>query len=212
MGRFSANDIENYGNSAKSSFFRLVNNGDTEKVRFMYNGAEDIEGYAVHEIEDSDGRKRYVNCLREYNEPKSKCPFCEANNFQKVKLYLPLYIESTGEVKLWERGKQFYKKLSSLCARYSSADKPFCSHIFEIERQGEAGDQHTTYEPYYISSDNTTLDDLPEAPTVIGTIILDKSEDDMRYYLEHRRFPEGVTNDSESGVRRRTPSGRKEEF
>lgn len=215
MGRFNATEIDNYGGSGKSTFFRLANDGDVERVRFMYNTAEDIVGYAIHEIEE-DGKKRYVNCLRDYNEPKSKCPFCEAGNNQKAKLYIPLYIEDTGEVKLWERGKNYYKKLSSICARYSSGDTPLVSHIFEIERNGEAGDQHTTYEAYEVGCDKTKLEDLPEIPDVLGSIVLDKSEEEMRDYLDTGRFANNDNMRRSSGSntdreQRRTPSRRRGE-
>lgn len=188
MGRFGVNDAENYGGNG-SSFFSLKNDNDVARVRFMYNDAEDIEGLAVHEIE-VDGKKRYVNCLRAYNEPKSKCPFCAAGNFQKAKLYIPLYDLDEGEVKLWERGKNFIQKLAALCARYASGNTPLVGHTFEIERHGKKGDTGTTYEIYETGSDETTLADLPDIPDVIEQgIVLDKSAADMEFYLDEGVFP-----------------------
>ena len=188
MGRFNASEADNYGGSGGSSFFSLKNDNDVAKVRFMYNDMEDVVGYAVHEVE-VDGKKRYVNCLREYNEPKSKCPFCAANNFQRAKLYIPLYDLDDEEVKVWERGKNFFQKISALCARYASGDKPLCSHTFDIERHGKKGDTGTTYELYETGCDDTTLEDLPELPEVLGTIILEKSAEEMEFYLKEGYFP-----------------------
>jgi hypothetical protein len=188
MGRFGASEVDNYGGSGNSSFFSLKDDGDVARVRFMYNSMEDVVGYAVHEVE-IDGKKRYVNCLRSYNEPKSKCPFCNANSFQRAKLYIPMYDIDEEEVKIWERGKNFFAKMSALCARYSNASTPLVAHTFDVERHGKKGDTSTTYEIYETGSDDTRLEDLPEIPDILGTIILDKSAEDMEYYLDYEEFP-----------------------
>lgn len=215
MGRFNANEIENYGGNGGSSFFSLKNDGDTARVRFMYSTVEDIVGYAVHEITDENGKKRYVSCLREYNEPKSKCPLCAANNFQKAKLYIPLYDTDTDEVKLWERGKNFFAEISSICARYSSADSPLVAQVFDVERRGKKGDPKTTYGIYPVGSpDDTRLEDLPEIPEVMGGIILEKSEDEMQTYIDTGSFDSnsGIRRRSDDEPTRRTPSRRSDAF
>lgn len=219
MGRFGANEVDNYGGNGGSSFFTLKNDKDTARVRFMYNGMEDVVGYAVHEVE-VDGKRRYVNCLREYNEPKSKCPLCASNNFQRAKLYVPLYDIDENEVKIWERGKNFFSKISSVCARYASGNTPLVSHTFDIERNGKKGDTQTTYEIYETGCDETTLEDLPEVPDVLGSIILDKSADDLDFYLSEGYFPnnDGAPTrsnrdehrrDDERPTGRRTPTSRR---
>ena len=212
MGRFVANEVDNYGGSGGSSFFTLKDDGDIARVRFMYNSMEDVVGYAVHEVE-IDGKKRYVNCLRAYNEPKSKCPFCNANSFQRAKLYIPLYDIDNDEVKIWERGKNFFAKMSALCARYSSATTPLVSHTFEIERHGKKGDTGTTYEIFPTGEDDITLEDLPEIPEVLGTIILDKTADDMEYYLDNDCFPnnDGAPKRSEPARSERAERNYREE-
>lgn len=215
MARFNAKDIENYGQSSNgSSFFRLENDGDLATVRFMYNTVEDVEGYAVHEIEVG-GKKRYVNCLREYSDPIDMCPLCKARYKVLTKLFVMLYDVNSEEVKIWDRGKTFYSKLSSLCNRYN----PLVSTPFEIERNGKKGDQKTTYETFPLKQDDTILDDLPEAPELLGTLILDKTAEELEYFLECGEFPteqpaqEEPTRQSarrqaptEEPVRRRTPA------
>ena len=212
MGRFGANEVDNYGGSGGSSFFTLKDDGDVARVRFMYNSMEDVVGYAVHEVE-IDGKKRYVNCLRSYNEPKSKCPFCANNSFQRAKLYIPVYDIDEDEVKIWERGKNFFAKMSALCARYSNAKTPLVAHTFDVERHGKKGDTGTTYEVYETGADDTTLEDLPEIPEVLGTIILDKTADDMEYYLDNECFPnnDGAPARSESARNERADRGRRDE-
>ena len=215
MGRFNYQDSDNYGNSS-SNFFSLKDDGDVARVRFMYNDLKDVVGYAVHEIE-VDGNKRYVNCLRSYNEPKSKCPCCANDYMQKAKIYVPLYNVDTKEVQLWERGKKFLGKLQSICTRYARQDSPLVNHIFEIERNGKKGDQQTTYEVYEVGSDDTTLQDLPEVIEPLGNIILDKSYDELDSYVRTGSFatqqvPTRRVDTSEEYSRRTVPSRRSEQF
>lgn len=213
MGRFRADEANNYGGSGGSNFFSLRDNGDTARVRFMYNSMKDVVGYAIHEV-TIDGKRRPVNCLREYNEPKSKCPLCASGNFQRAKLYIPLFDIDSGEVKIWERGKNFFQKISALCARYSSADVPLVAHTFDVERHGAKGDTATTYEIFETGSDDTRLEDLPEIPEVLGSIILEKSYDDLAFYAENEYFPSGAglrrnstgEPNPDRPVGRRTPS------
>ncbi len=213
MGRFNVSDIDNYGNNSGSSFFSLKNDGDTARVRFMYNTAEDIVGYAVHEVTDENGRKRYVSCLREYNEPKSKCPLCAANNVQKAKIYIPIYDVDEEEVKLWERGKTYFAEISAICARYSSADTPLVAQVFDIERIGKKNDPKTVYRPYPVGSpDNTRLEDLPEPPDALGSIVLEKTAEEMQNYLDTGSFDGASTPRRSEEPTRRTPSRRSDTF
>lgn len=201
MGRISLNDLDNYGNGGNGgSFFKLSNDKEVARVRLMLNKPEDIENfmYGVHEVEVGD-RKRYVNCLRSYDEPVDKCPFCEAKKKVIPKIFVPLYNEDAEEVQVWDRGKKFMSTLSSFMARY--AKPTLVSHVVEIERNGKPKDMQTTYALYEVDKDDTTLEDLPEPVEVLGTIILDKTEDDMNYYLEAGEFP---PEDEEQPVRRRT--------
>lgn len=206
MGRVQFDDIDKYGGQGGAGFFSLKDDKDTAQVRFMYNGIEDVEAFAVHELPpaDKDSKKKiYVNCLRDYRQPLDVCPFCRERKPQTVKLMVPLYNVDVDKVQLWERGKKFVNKLTSVCSRYSSADTPLCANIFEIERNGKKGEQTTTYEIYPVDKDNTVLDDLPEVPNPLGGAILDKSADDMEFYLENGYFPPDGDEADEAPVRRR---------
>ena len=92
MARFTAQDADKYGGKGGAGFFSLKGDGDSAVVRFLYNDVDDVEGYAVHEVEIDD-KKRYVNCLRDYNSPIDDCPFCRAKKYQIAKLFVPLYNE-----------------------------------------------------------------------------------------------------------------------
>ena len=198
MAKFSVNDVENYGGNGGGNFFSLKNDKDVATVRFMYNTIEDVEGYAVHEVE-VDGKKRYVNCLRSYNEPVDKCPLCAARYKVLAKLFVMLYDVDAEEVKVWDRGKTFFSKLSSLCARYN----PLVSTPFEIERNGKKGDTKTTYETYALDTDETKLEDLPEIPELLGTLILDKTAEELNYFLDNGVFPGSNEHEQEEQPARR---------
>lgn len=185
MAVFTEKDADRYGGGS-GNYFSLKNDKDTAQVRFLYEGIGDVQGMSVHPIKtEGNDWEQTVNCLRKYNDPMDVCPLCAAGYALKAKLYIPVLDVETQEVKIWERGKNFFSKLSSLCTRY----KPLCGTIFEIERVGKAGDMKTTYETYPISNDDSTLEDLPEAPIVLGTKVLDKTAAEMQYFLEYGEFP-----------------------
>lgn len=196
MARFRYDDADKYGGQGGACYFSLKNDKDVATVRFMYNSIDDVEGYAVHQV-DIDGKKRYVNCLREYNQPLDTCPFCREKMYTQAKLFIPIYNIDQDKVQVWERGKKFISKISSICARYPNV----VSHVFEIERNGKPKDTATTYEIYEVSKDDTTLEDLPEVADPLGTIVLDKSADDMEFYLENSYFP---PDGDDEPVRRRS--------
>ena len=217
MARFKYDEVDNYGGQGGSGFFYLKEDKEVATVRFMYNGIDDVEGMSVHAIEIND-KKRYVNCLRNYNDPIDVCPFCRAKMFTSAKLFVPIYEEDTGNVKIWERGKKFFGKMSSICARYPDT----VSHKFEIERNGRKGDTSTTYEIYEVGKDDITLEDLPDLPVILGGLVLDKTADDMVYYLQEGQFPpedddmpvrrRPASNNEEYRTERRTPARRRETF
>lgn len=202
MPKINMNDLNKYGNSGGGNFFRLQDDHDKATVRFMLEDSEDLNEYIyfVHEV-NVPGSKypRMVNCLREYNDPVSDCPFCAASVKTATKVILPLYNVKEKKVQMWTRGKNFISKMTSLCTRY----KNLVSHTFEIERCGEAQDQKTTYEIYEMDRDDTELEDLPEIPDVLGLVVMDKTADDMEFYLEADEFPPDDDEDS-APVRRRS--------
>lgn len=195
MAVFGVNDVDNYGSNGSAGFFSLKDDKDSAVARFMYETVDDIELMAVHEV-NVDGKKRYVDCLRTYNEPVDNCPFCAAKMRVYAKIFIPMYDEDTGEVKVWDRGKTFVSKLSSLASRY----QPLVSTLFEIERNGKRGDKNTTYETYPLNTDEVTLADLPELPVILGGLVLDKSFDEMNFYLDNGFFEDLDPADTDDSI------------
>lgn len=198
MPRFSFEDADKYGSSgAKSSYFSLKDDGDTARVHLLGDDMNDFPGYAVHKVPIGDGY-RYVNCLKEAGQPKDVCPFCADRDpeINKVlaKLFVPLYNCDTDEVQIWERGKTFFKELSQYCAH-----TPHVSEVItEVTRSGKKGDTSTTYRLYEMKdTDDFNMADVEDdIPDILGTIILDKTADEMEYYLQHGSFDESGSNNS----------------
>lgn len=224
MPRFSYEDADKYGSSGgRGSFFQLKDDGDKAFVHLLGDSMNDFPGYAVHRVQIDD-KYRYVNCLREAGEPVDVCPFCalgrEDPEISKVyaKLFIPLYNIDADEVQLWERGKAFFKKLSSYISHTPNASRA----ITEIERVGKKGDTNTDYNLYEKRDEDdgfdiaNVRDDIPE---IMGGVILDKTAEDMEYYLRHGDFEDTSKKDErptrrdrredDSRVSRRTPSSRR---
>jgi hypothetical protein len=197
MARFSFNEADNYG-AQKNTYFSLKDNGDTAKIRFLYNDIDDVQGVATHEIE-VDGKRMDVECLRAYNEPVDNCPLCKAGYKVNAKIFIPVYDINSKESKIWTRGKSFFPKLSSLTSRY----KPLVATPFEIERVGKKGDTSTTYETYPMQTDNARIEDFPEI-SAEGTCFQSKTFEELNYFLDTGLFPDEVKNRAETRQDNRT--------
>jgi len=195
MARLTGENIEQFrasggGSSRKINYFNLKNDKDIGKIRLLYNGAEDIDGYVVHRVKVGD-YELPVNCLYDRGGSIEDCPFCKAGLSKQARVYIPVFDENAKEFKFWDRPNSFYSQLSSLCARYPK----IVSQVFEVERHGEAG-KKSDYSFYPMGQpDGTTVEDiledcgLTEMPCALGTKIMDKSADDMEYYVRNEEFP-----------------------
>jgi len=208
MARFRAEDADNYGGQGGGGFFGIANDKEVKQVRFMYDKVDDIEGMSVHKVPIGD-KDRYVNCLREYNQPLDDCPLCREHKATgkypvMARLFIPVYNIDENVVQIWDRGKTMFQKMTSLCSRYATKDN-LVNSIFEVERNGKPKDTNTTYEIYQVDKDDTEIGDLGDLPKVLGTVVLDKTADDMEYYLEQGEFP--PTGDEDEAPVRRRDSG-----
>lgn len=220
MPRFSFEDADKYGSSgSKTNFFSLKDDGDKAFVHLLGDDMNDFPGYAVHRVPVGDGY-RYVNCLREAGAPITDCPFCAEGkhnpDVSKVyaKLFIPLYDCDADEVKIWERGKTFFRDLSSYCSHNSKVSEI----VTEIERRGRKCDTNTTYGLYATrENDNFSMENVADdIPKILGDIILDKTAEEMEEYLRTGSFADQANTDAgvtrrgsrNDSTERRTPSRR----
>ena len=184
MARIRNEEADKYVPSNSGEWFALKNDGDTEKVQFLISDTGELDVFTAHKVKIGD-KDRYVNCPREYGEPLDVCPLCDNDYPLKVVRFVVMYSHKDGKIKIWERGKQFITRLEGLANRYY----PLHNTVFEIERHGKAGDKQTTYEIYPCPNDTPIDISEIEKPELLGSIVLDKTADEMNYYLEHEDFP-----------------------
>ena len=217
MGKISNTEMEKYENNQgdQLGFFNLKDDGETAYVRFMHQGMEDITRVVCHTIE-VDGKYRKVNCIRNYDEPLDVCPLCANSKTSSVRIFLELRVyekdekgKLTGKFtnQIWERGRDFNKKLQSLCNRLRGKD--LCDMVYEIERVGKKGDQRTTYEIYEcpeITVEEAPFGELPEQPyDPVGGVVLDKTKQELEYYLQNGKFPSKDDNLERRGTSQSQP-------
>lgn len=184
MARVSYEDSEKYYSGSSSEWFQLKNDGDVARVQFMLNSIDDIPIFSTHKVKIGD-KERYVDCLRNPNDPIDACPFCAAGLPARAVRFILMYQHDDNKVKIWERGRQFISKLQGLVNRYN----PLEDKVFEIERHGKAGDTNTKYEIYPLDGvDSVNLDEV-EMPELEGSLILQKTFEEMEEYLDTGSFP-----------------------
>lgn len=203
MARIHEEEADKYVPSSSSSWFQLKNDGDTATVQFLFADTTELDVFTAHRVKVND-KDRYVDCPREYGESVDVCPLCASGSPLKVARFVVMYDLNDEKVKIWERGKSFITELAGYADRYY----PLSDYVFDIVRHGKPGDKQTRYQ--LMPNLKATPVDISqiEKPELLGGIVLDKTVDEMNYYLEHGCFPD--TGDSESQgsapVSRRVPS------
>lgn len=197
MGRIGYDEQDKYSSSSSAEWFRLPNDKDVATVQFLTDNADEFEIYATHVVK-IDGRDRYVDCLRNHDESVDVCPFCAAGVPTKVVRFLVMFDTVDQKVKIWERGKRFIDRI----ANYTNKYQPLSNYVFEIERNGKAGSMDTTYEVFPTDEEAFDTADM-DYPKILGGIIMDKSFEDMEYYLDNDKFPDTEAKASNEGVQRR---------
>lgn len=210
MAVFNFDQVDQYEDSisqrASFNFFKLPENRWQAKVRFMYGPGESFQGYIVHNVSQDPKKPKYVECLRELGDPLDKCPLCQAGLSTNIQYYLPLYVlsitkvingqlqpeEPVNQIMIFQRGKMFKGALDS--AIRQSGGTPLVNNVFNIVRNGNNGDQQTTYSVEFVTRDNTTLESLGERPEAKGSYILPELGYDelLKYVPGNNATPQGV--------------------
>ena len=202
----SHSEIENYKSfTSDFDFLRLPKDKDVATVRFYINSLDDLKHYVVHQVKTKNGKYRYVDCLRTYDQPVEDCPFCkqalENKDFNiKKKMFLPVFVldvngQKVEKTMVFERGFQFAEELEGNIRRYA----PLVSTPCEIERQGAEKSIDTVYKVYPLAkmADETKIDDLPEEPTIMGGYILELTFEQMETFLATGELPKTESAEEE---------------
>lgn len=204
MAVFNFDQVDDYVQNEKGSinFFKLQDNSWQAKVRFMYGPGEVFQGYSVHNI--GDQKSKFVPCLRELGQPLDSCPLCAAGVPTQAVFFIPLYVisitkcingvlqpeEPINQVMVFQRGKTFKGSLESVIRQ--SKGTPIVSNIFNLVRNGKAGDTQTMYVVEHLGTDNTTLESLPERPEILGSPILPNVTYEEMLGMTPQKMPQGV--------------------
>lgn len=199
--------METYKGNGGGGFFSLTNDKDTALVRFLV-GSELVaeeDWFVVHPIE-IEGKKRWLQCTEE-----GDCPGCRVNKPQ-IKLFLQLEDTKDGEVKVWERGRNFVSKVTGIITR----NGPMYNRLYEIERNGKKGDTATTYELYGTDRDDKcTYEQMMEKKQKLlgekdkNGLVLNLSYDNMVLAMQGKFIPpksEKSENESSSSSSSRSSS------
>ena len=188
----------------KNRFFSLVNDGDSAIVRFLHDNASDFEVLDVHNIQ-LGGYNRKINCLKSINGTKDECALCQNNTYDEDKgtykypvqrkffIHMLKYDNPQSAVEqVWERSKDYIKKLHQLEQDYG----PLYSRLYKIVRHGAKGSMDTTYDILPLDKDRFNPDNFVfnmnqlNYEKALGTIVLNKSNEDINEYLKTGNFPD----------------------
>lgn len=127
--------MKEYNDNRYSGLFRLVNDGDSARVVFLYRSQEDVLVASAHYIKSTD-YTGYVHCCGR------GCSACEKGIRVQDKLFIPLWNEDQQEIQFWDRNTRFESQL--VADVFSRSPNP-SEYIFKITRHGAAGDINTKY-------------------------------------------------------------------
>lgn len=187
----------------KNRFFSLVDDGNSAIVRFLHTDINDFEVLDVHTIE-LGGYNRKINCLRSPNGSKDECALCSANEYNEEKgsykypLQRKFYIHmlrydnpQTAVEQVWERSKDYIKKLHQLVEDYG----PLHNRLYKIVRHGAKGSTDTTYDILPLDKDRYDPSGFVFNPEqlnyekALNNIVLNYTNEGINEYLQTGNFP-----------------------
>ena len=207
MASINFSDINTDSNNGeyKVGFFSLKN-GEEAIVRFAINSIDDFELYTVHPITvgQSSYPNRRVSCLRENpkSDPINMCPLCAKGEKVQQRMYIKMiqYVNDNGRIVpkavVWDRPAFSYApQLKSYLDSYG----PLTNIVCKIVRQGEGLDTKYTIMPNLnpqIYNEQTYIKDFSDFDDfkVLGTVVMDKSFDEVNQFVMTGNFPQTQTN------------------
>lgn len=189
MARVKFEDVANKEKS-KSKWFSLKNDGDGAFVQFFYNTIEEFPTFTVHKakVNPTDMFPKSIDCLRGTGDPIDVCPMCKAHEYVAAEVYAVMYNHSAKEVQIWKLSRQMQNTIKNTSLRCNG---DFKNRVFEVVRNGRAGDKSTTYALY--PADGKVPVDLSqyEEPDNFG--IFEKTANEMKQYLETGSWNKNAT-------------------
>lgn len=139
--------------SGGGNFFKL-GEGQTGKIRFLYNTVDDIlpDGLLVHVIKPEMSGQRYnteILCGAHTDETAMQdCKWCAQNIKPVGRFPLALYNEDTRQVEYWSKSKQWVENsLMTVLTNSVAQGQPISGQIFRVIRAGSGTDTQYTLLP-----------------------------------------------------------------
>lgn len=134
MARITFDQIGNYTGGGGKYF--SIKPGEMAKVRFLYNTTQDVVPYLVHEF-NTAGNSATIDCGRSEGQPIDACKWCASGNRPVVRVVIPLFNETKGEIEYWKKtGTWVQNTLQPLVAQLQQG-QPISGQVFIITRTGE---------------------------------------------------------------------------
>lgn len=165
--------IEAFNDDRYRYSFRMMRDGETAKVIFLYRSKADMMIGSTHHIM-TPSYKGYVDCC-EYG-----CPACARGiRRDSGKIFIPLYNLETNKIEFWDKNQSFeYHMDRMVFDKYPNPSE----YVFTITRHGEYRAEKVTYdiEASYLN-EFMTYDQILEK---YNTILVPQTEADIKrtYY------------------------------
>lgn len=204
MAKVTLEAVEQFSSTQQNQnqvgFFGLKDDGEEAVVRFLVDSMNDIDILTLHDV-NVGGKYMKVSCNREsLNDNPNSCAFCASGMKMVQKAYIKMLAYSksqTGEIIMkpcvWERGTNYAVKLREYLNNYG----PLSDLICKVVRHGAKGDLKTTYEiipnlspAVYPSSVYIKDTSAFENYHVMGTLVKEKSNEEINIYLQTGQFPQ----------------------
>lgn len=127
--------VEQFNDDRYHGLFRLVNDGDSADVVFLYQSMKDMLVAQAHYIKSAD-YSGYVHCAGQ------GCPACSKGIRVQTKLFIPVYNIEKDEIEFWDRNMKFEPQMEKdVFSRFPNPSE----FVFRITRHGIPNDINTTY-------------------------------------------------------------------
>lgn len=131
--------VAQFNDDRYHGLFRLINDGESADVIFLYQSMKDMLVAQGHYIKSAD-YSGYVHCC------DKGCPACSKGIRVQTKLFVPVYNinanDGAGEIQFWDRTMKFEPQLEKdVFSRFPNPSE----FVFSITRHGIPNDINTTY-------------------------------------------------------------------
>lgn len=173
--------VEQFNDDRYHGLFRLVNDGDSADVVFLYRSMKDMLVAQAHYIKSAD-YSGYIHCCGQ------GCPACGKGIRVQTKLFIPVYNIAKDEIEFWDRNMKFEPVMEQAVFNRFSNPSEF---VFRITRHGIPNDINTTYAieavgKNTIASYDTILTKFSaKMPDAYSTVIRDVSVAEVTAMLQN---------------------------